>query len=122
MDDELLRLKNLGKTSVLWLHATGIHTIADLRRLGAIQAYRAVQVRGFNPSKALLYSLDAALSNRPWNELPQEYKDCLNVELKNASAGAIGVAELQEKNSVQNTVDLQMRITMIITSGRETGR
>jgi DNA transformation protein len=42
MDDELLGMKNLGKTSVQWLHAAGIHTIADLRRLGAIQAYRAV--------------------------------------------------------------------------------
>ncbi|MCF7545733.1 TfoX/Sxy family protein [Pseudomonas petrae] len=90
MDDELLGMKNLGKTSVQWLHAAGIHTIADLRRLGAIQAYRAVQVRGFRASKALLYSLEGALSNRPWSELPQEYKDYLDIELKNASPGAIG--------------------------------
>ncbi|MCF7534740.1 TfoX/Sxy family protein [Pseudomonas petrae] len=90
MDDELLGMKNLGKTSVQWLHAAGIHTIADLRRLGAIQAYRAVQVRGFRASKALLYSLEGALSNRPWSELPQEHKDYLDIELKNASPGAIG--------------------------------
>ena len=90
MDDELLGMKNLGKTSVQWLHAAGIHTIADLRRLGAIQAYRAVKVRGFNASKALLYSLDAALSNRFWNELPQEYKDCLDIELENACPRAVG--------------------------------
>lgn len=32
--DELLSLRNLGKTSVQWLHASGIHTAADLRRLG----------------------------------------------------------------------------------------
>jgi DNA transformation protein len=90
MDDELLEMKNLGKTSVQWLHAAGIHTIADLRRLGAIQAYRAVQVRGFRASKALLYSLEGALSNRPWNELSQEYKDSLDTELRNACPGAIG--------------------------------
>jgi DNA transformation protein len=90
MDDELLGMKNLGKTSVQWLHAAGIHTVADLRRLGAIQAYRAVKVRGFRASKALLYSLEGALSNRPWSELPQEYKDSLDTELNNVSLGAIG--------------------------------
>ncbi|UZJ61157.1 TfoX/Sxy family protein [Pseudomonas sp. KU26590] len=90
MDDELLGMKNLGRTSVQWLHAAGIHTIADLRRLGAIQAYRAVQVRGFRASKALLYSLEGALSNCRWSELPQEYKDALDIKLKNASPGPIG--------------------------------
>lgn len=90
MDDELLGMKNLGKTSVQWLHAAGIHTVADLRRLGAIQAYRAVKVRGFRASKALLYSLEGALSNRPWSELPQAYKDSLDTELRNVSPGAIG--------------------------------
>lgn len=90
MDDELLGMKNLGKTSVQWLHAAGIHTVADLRRLGAIQAYRAVKVRGFRASKALLYALEGALSNRPWSELPQEYKDSLDTELRNVSPGAIG--------------------------------
>lgn len=87
MDDELLGMKNLGKTSVQWLHAAGIHTIADLRRLGAIQAYRAVQVRGFRVSRALLYSLEGALSNCPWSMLPKQYKDSLDFELKNASPG-----------------------------------
>ncbi|PHX43143.1 MULTISPECIES: TfoX/Sxy family protein [Pseudomonas] len=89
MDDELLGMKNLGRTSVQWLHAAGIHTIADLRRLGAIQAYRAVQVRGFRASKALLYSLEGALSDRPWAELPQAHKDSMDTELKNASSGLI---------------------------------
>lgn len=90
MDDELLGMKNLGKTSVQWLHAAGIHTVADLRRLGAIQAYRAVKIRGFRASKALLYSLEGALSNRPWSELSQEYKDSLDTELRNACPRAIG--------------------------------
>jgi TfoX/Sxy family transcriptional regulator of competence genes len=82
MDDELLGMKNLGKTSVQWLHAAGIHNTADLRRLGAIQAYRAVKVRGFRASKALLYSLEGALLNRPWCELPLERKEFLDNELK----------------------------------------
>ncbi len=34
MNDELQHLKNLGKTSAQWLHAVGIHSASDLRRLG----------------------------------------------------------------------------------------
>ena len=83
-------MKNLGRTSVQWLHAAGIHTIADLRRLGAIQAYRAVQIRGFRASKALLYSLEGALANCHWSELPQENKDSLNNRLKNAGPEPVG--------------------------------
>ena len=43
MNDELQHLKNLGKTSAQWLHAVGIHSASDLRRLGAVDAYRAVR-------------------------------------------------------------------------------
>jgi DNA transformation protein len=38
MNDELQHLKNLGKTSAQWLHAVGIHSLSDLRRLGAVNA------------------------------------------------------------------------------------
>lgn len=61
MHDELLSLRNLGKTSVQWLHASGIHTAADLRRLGAVSSYRAVKARGFGASKVLLYAIEGAL-------------------------------------------------------------
>ena len=45
MHDELQHMKNLGKTSAQWLHAVGIHSASDLRRLGAVDAYRAVRAR-----------------------------------------------------------------------------
>ena len=61
MNDELQHLKNLGKTSAQWLHAVGIHSAADLRRLGAVDAYRAVKARGFRASKVLLYAIEGAL-------------------------------------------------------------
>lgn len=99
MDDELLGLKNLGKTSVQWLHAAGIHNTADLRRLGAIQAYKAVNVRGFRASKALLYALEGALLNRPWGELPREYKESLLNELKSFGPGQSGSHELSAQNN-----------------------
>jgi len=60
MNDELQHLKNLGKTSAQWLHAVGIHSASDLKRLGAVDAYRAVKARGFRASKVLLYAIEGA--------------------------------------------------------------
>lgn len=60
MNDELLQMRNLGKTSALWLHTVGIHTAGELRRLGAAAAYRAVLARGINASRVLLYSIEGA--------------------------------------------------------------
>ncbi len=82
MNDELQRLKNLGKTSAQWLHAAGIHNAEDLRRLGAVNAYRAVRARGFRASRVLLYAIEGALLGIHWNELPSEHKAALNHQLE----------------------------------------
>ncbi|KAB0546373.1 TfoX/Sxy family protein [Pseudomonas argentinensis] len=85
MNDELQTLKNLGKTSSQWLHAVGIHTVGDLRRQGAVDAYRAVRARGFRASKVLLYSIEGALLDIHWSELPAARKESLNHQLQAAS-------------------------------------
>lgn len=82
MNDELQDLRNLGKTSAQWLHAVGIHSAADLRRLGAVDAYRAVKTRGFRASRVLLYAIEGALLNVHWNDLPLERKEALNKDLE----------------------------------------
>ncbi|WAJ36601.1 TfoX/Sxy family protein [Pseudomonas sp. GOM7] len=84
MNDELQRLKNLGKTSAQWLHAVGIHTAGDLRRHGAVGAYRAVRSRGFRASKVLLYAIEGALLDIHWSELSATHKAALNGELQEA--------------------------------------
>ena len=81
MNDELLSLKNLGKTSAQWLHAVGIHNASDLRRLGAVQAYCAVKNRGFRASRVLLYAIEGALMDVHWNDVPAERKEALNRQL-----------------------------------------
>lgn len=85
MNDELLQLKNLGKTSSQWLHAVGIHSESDLRRMGSVDAYRAVKARGFRASKVLLYAIEGALLNVHWNELPPQHKAVLNNQLQSCS-------------------------------------
>ena len=82
MNDELQHLRNLGKTSAQWLHAVGIHSISDLRRLGAVDAYRAVKARGFRASKVLLYAIEGALLDVHWNDIPPERKDFLNKQVE----------------------------------------
>ena len=83
MNDELLQLKNLGKTSSQWLHAVGIHSESDLRRMGSVDAYRAVKARGFRASKVMLYAIEGALLDIHWNELPPQHKAVLNNQLQN---------------------------------------
>jgi DNA transformation protein len=88
MEDELLKMKNLGKTSAQWLHAAGIHKTADLRRLGSIHAYRAVKSRGIKASKVLLYAIEGALIDKHWAELPPERKDSLAQQLRQLDSDA----------------------------------
>jgi len=87
MHDELLTLKNLGKTSAQWLHASGIHTADDLRRLGAVSAYQAVKSRGFSASRVLLYAIEGALRDTNWKELPDTLKSELNQHLNSCHSG-----------------------------------
>jgi len=71
---ELLQLKNLGMASVNILHAVGINTYADLRRIGAVEAYLRIKARDINVSKVMLYALQGALLNVHWNDLDPEMK------------------------------------------------
>lgn len=82
INDELLTLRNLGKTSAQWLHATGIHNREDLRHLGPVGAYCAVKARGFRASKSLLFAIAGALQDVHWSELDPQYKQQLLAQLE----------------------------------------
>lgn len=73
-------MKNMGPKSREWLAAVGIHTLDDVAHLGVVETYR--RVKAAFPEKVslnLLYGLQAALLDLPWNELPPDIK----AELKN---------------------------------------
>lgn len=86
IDDELLTLRNLGKTSAQWLHATGIHSRDELHRHGPVGAYCAVRDRGFRASKALMFAIAGALEGVHWNELDPNYKQQLLDQLRERQA------------------------------------
>ena len=79
--DELTALRNLGPKSATWLHAVGIHTRADLERLGAVRAYLQVKRGGFNATLNLLYALAGVLLDVRWNKLPQDERSRLILEV-----------------------------------------
>ena len=74
MKNDLLELKNLGNTSVNWLHAVGVHSYTDLQDTGPVGAYVKIKNRGFRVSKVLLYALQGALVDTHWNELDDNLK------------------------------------------------
>ena len=81
-DSELASLCNLGPVSARWLESAGIHTEAELRAIGAIEAFRRVAInRAGDVSMNLLYALDGALRGVRWDKLPPHVR----VELREAA-------------------------------------
>ena len=97
MNDELQHLKNVGKTSAQWLHAVGIHSASDLRRLGAVDAYQAVLNRGFRATRVLLYAIEAALMDIHWIDLPIDRKNALNRQVNHRRGLGKGLIEPPQK-------------------------
>lgn len=85
---ELLQLKNLGMASVNILHAVGINTYADLRRVGAVETYLRIKARDINVSKVMLYALQGALLNIHWNDLSPDLKSQLVAEVEQGYSNA----------------------------------
>lgn len=68
-------MKNMGPKSSEWLASVGIHTLDDVAKLGVVETYK--RVKAAYPDKVslnLLYGLQAALLDLPWNELPPDIK------------------------------------------------
>jgi DNA transformation protein and related proteins len=74
-DTDVAQLKNIGPASAQWLHAVGISTRADLKRVGAVEAWR--RAKSAFPERVtivLLYALEGALMDIPWNALPEDVR------------------------------------------------
>ena len=76
-------MRNLGPASERMLHAAGIRTPKQLDEVGALEAYRRALAAGTHPSLNLLWSLDAALLDLDWRDLPAQRK----AQLREAVSG-----------------------------------
>ena len=76
-------LRNLGPASVLMLAEAGIHTVGELRAIGAVKAYvRVKAVRSRGASVNLLWSMAAGLDGRGWQEVSAKEKESLLAEVR----------------------------------------
>lgn len=76
-------MKNLGLKSSEWLASIGVHTLDDVARLGVVETYK--RVKAAYPEKVtlnMLWGLQAALLDIPWNELPKDIKDELRRQVE----------------------------------------
>ncbi|MEN4905166.1 TfoX/Sxy family protein [Luteimonas sp. TWI1416] len=65
------KLRNLGPKSAAWLRQVGLRTREDLEAAGAVEAFVRVRRAGFRPSLNLLYSIEGALLDCHWQEVPE---------------------------------------------------
>jgi hypothetical protein len=74
----------MGPKSSEWLASVGVHTLDDVVNLGVVETYK--RVKAAYPEKVslnLLYGLQAALLDLPWNELPPDVKEELRRHVEN---------------------------------------
>jgi len=75
-------LRNLGPASAGWLAAIGVHTLADLERIGAAAACRILKGHGYRVSVNLAYAIEGALTDMDWRRLPARTRDQLAVAVR----------------------------------------
>ena len=81
------KLRNIGPKSAAWLRQVGLRSLDDLVAIGAVEAYMKVRRAGFKPSLNLLYSLEGALVDCHWQEVPEARRS----ELVQAAEAAIAL-------------------------------
>ena len=67
--DRIESLPNLGPKSAQMLRSAGIRTLAQLKKHGAVKAYLKVRAIDKRASLNLLWALEAALSDRSWQDV-----------------------------------------------------
>ena len=87
MSVEKEKLRNIGPKSSAWLRQVGLRTRADLDAIGAVEAFMKVKRAGFKPTLNLLYSIEGALRDCHWQEIP----DARRSELVLAADAAIAL-------------------------------
>jgi len=81
-DTAIQALPNLGPKSAQMLQAAGVTTLARLRKLGAVAAYAQVKQQAPRASLNLLWALEGALTNLPWQTVARDHRTSLLLALE----------------------------------------
>ena len=79
---DISELNNLGPRSREWLNAIGIFTLSDLESIGAVEIYRQLRELDYPVTLNLVYGIQGAIMNCPWNQLPPEIRDDLRRQVE----------------------------------------
>lgn len=86
----LASLSGLGPKTASWLGEVGITTVAELRQVGAVAAYRRLKHRDpKRVSRNALWGLYAALNGIRWTDISVEMKERLLQEADEEKALAV---------------------------------
>lgn len=77
---DIASMLNLGPKSSAWLDAAGIHTRAQVTKLGPIGVCRRLLESGRPVNVLMAYAVEGGLSGTHWNALPAETKQWLRAE------------------------------------------
>lgn len=75
--NSLMGAKNIGSTIVKRLNEIGVYSLADLAEMTSVKAYKKICERHQGkifPVCYYLYSLEGALLDLHWNDLPNDVK------------------------------------------------
>ena len=78
----LAQLPNLGPKSAEMLADAGITTREELEACGVVKAFVAVEQHGHSPSLNLLWAMEGALTDTPWELIEPDLKEQLKEELE----------------------------------------
>ncbi len=78
---QISELPNFGPKSQQMLAQAGIHTLEQLRVLGAVRAYLQVK-RSSNASLNLLWAMEGALTGRHWQDVARNDRLSLLLQLE----------------------------------------
>lgn len=78
-------LPNLGPKSQAMLQSAGLHSVDQIRELGAVASYLAVKKLNKHASLNLLWALEGAISGRHWQEVAKHDRLHLLTQLEQAT-------------------------------------
>ena len=87
-DTSIAGLPGLGPKSQAMLAQAGITTVAQLRQLGSVRAYAQVKASGAHASLNLLWALEGALTDLPWQVVAREHRLSLLLALEECTGQA----------------------------------
>jgi DNA transformation protein len=105
MSSRDVKIRNVGPKSAAWLRQVGVRTTDDLARVGVVETFLKVKRAGFRPSLNLLYSMEGALADCHWADLPEDRKQSLLLALDAAeSANPIKTRWEKQKDASESSM------------------